>query len=67
MPMTKPEIDGFLREPRIGVLCTNEADRSPHGIPVWFEWDGDAARIFSYAALLTLTVPAPGSRSSPTT
>ena len=45
--MSQSEIDEFLRETRIGVLCTNDLDGSPNGVPVWFEWDGERIRMFS--------------------
>lgn len=48
--MSKPEIDEFLRKTRIGILCTNDLDGSPNGIPVWFEWDGERIRMFSHAS-----------------
>lgn len=48
--MSKAEIDEFLREPRIGVLCTNDLDGAPNGVPVWFEWDGERIRMFSHAS-----------------
>ena len=48
--MSRSEIDEFLRETRIGVLCTNHLDGSPNGIPVWFEWDGERIRMFSHAS-----------------
>jgi PPOX class probable F420-dependent enzyme len=48
--MSRPEIDEFLRETRIGVLCTNDLDGSPNGVPVWFEWDGERIRMFSHAS-----------------
>lgn len=48
--MSRAEIDDFLSEPRIGVLCTNDLDGSPNGVPVWFEWDGEQVRMFSSAS-----------------
>ena len=48
--MTQSEIDEFLGEPRIGVLCTNDHDGSPNGVPVWFEWDGERIVMFSSAS-----------------
>ena len=42
MPFMSPsEIDEFLKETRIGVLCTNDLDGAPNGVPIWFEWDGE--------------------------
>jgi PPOX class probable F420-dependent enzyme len=48
--MSKSEIDEFLRETLIGVLCTNDLDGAPNGVPVWFEWDGQRIRMFSHAS-----------------
>ncbi|MXW03387.1 MAG: pyridoxamine 5'-phosphate oxidase family protein [Holophagales bacterium] len=48
--MSASEIDAFLSETRIGVLCTNDLDGSPNGVPVWFEWDGERIRMFSSAS-----------------
>lgn len=47
MPMNEAERQDFLAEPRLGMLTTLRADGSPVTVPVWFEWDGDAVRIFS--------------------
>ena len=48
MSMTDEERDAFLREVRIATLCTLNEDGSPNALPVWFEWDGETVRIFSY-------------------
>ncbi len=48
--MSRSEVDEFLSEPRIGVLCTNDLDGSPNGVPVWFEWDGERILMFSSAS-----------------
>ena len=45
--MTDAERDAFLRETRIGTLCTLNRDGSPNALPLWFEWDGATARMFS--------------------
>ena len=45
--MTVAERDAFLREARIGVLATLGADGGPLAIPIWYEWDGERARMFS--------------------
>jgi PPOX class probable F420-dependent enzyme len=45
--MTPAERDAFLRETRIAKLATLRADGSPTIVPVWFEWDGDTAAIFT--------------------
>lgn len=39
--------DAFLREARIAKLVTLRADGSPTVQPVWFEWDGTAATLFT--------------------
>ena len=48
--MSRAEIDEFLSETRIGVLCTNDLNGAPNGVPVWFEWDGESIRMFSSAS-----------------
>lgn len=45
--MTAAERDAFLRETRIAKLATLHADGSPTVVPVWFEWDGVTATIFT--------------------
>ena len=47
MPMTTEQRDAFLRETRIAKLATLNADGSPNIVPVWFEWDGEVARVFT--------------------
>ncbi len=47
MSMNDAERDAFLRETRIGTLCTLNEDGSPNALPLWFEWDGVCARMFS--------------------
>ena len=39
--------DAFLQRPRIGVLATLDAAGAPLAIPIWYEWDGAQARMFS--------------------
>ena len=48
--MTDAEREAFLAEPRLGMLSTLGADGAPVTVPVWFEWDGAAARVFTGAA-----------------
>ena len=38
-PMTEKERQGFLAEPRIGVLSVAEGDRPPHATPVWYGYE----------------------------
>jgi PPOX class probable F420-dependent enzyme len=45
--MAPDECDAFLRETRIAKLATLNADGSPNVVPVWFEWDGQVARVFT--------------------
>ena len=47
MSMTREQRDAFLREIRIGTLCTLNADGSPNALPLWYEWDGEKLRMFS--------------------
>lgn len=39
--------DAFLREARIASLVTLREDGSPTVQPVWFEWDGEEALVFT--------------------
>jgi PPOX class probable F420-dependent enzyme len=45
--MTTEQADAFLREPRIAKLATLNADGSPNVVPVWFEWTGAEALVFT--------------------
>lgn len=45
--MTPEQRDGFLRETRIAKLATLNADGSPTIVPVWFDWDGREATVFT--------------------
>jgi PPOX class probable F420-dependent enzyme len=37
----------FLSKTRYGYLTTLAGDGSPRSVPVWFDWDGRAVRIFT--------------------
>jgi PPOX class probable F420-dependent enzyme len=43
--MEGPERDLFLREPETAVLGTIDRRGRVHNVPVWFRWDGEAARV----------------------
>ena len=45
--MDQAQLQGFLAETRIAKLVTLNADGSPNVVPVWFEWDGAEARVFT--------------------
>jgi PPOX class probable F420-dependent enzyme len=45
--MSAEALDAFLREARIAKLATLNADGSPTIVPVWFEWDGKTAALFT--------------------
>jgi len=45
--MGTEERDAFLRETRIASLATLSETGGPVVVPVWFEWDGQVARIFT--------------------
>lgn len=45
--MDEAERERFLERPRLGILCSNRADGSPLGVPVWFDWDGTTVRMFA--------------------
>ncbi len=46
---TEAQRQRFLSEPRLGILITTRRDQSPMGVPVWFEWNGEAVRMFAAA------------------
>ncbi len=45
--MSREQVDAFLGEARIASLATVRTDGSPTVVPVWFEWDGERARLFT--------------------
>lgn len=45
--MSPSEVEAFLRETRIGKLAYSQANGQPTIVPIWFEWDGAVARIFT--------------------
>lgn len=45
--MTREQVDDYLQAPRIAKLVTLYPDGSPTVVPVWYEWDGAEARIFT--------------------
>ena len=47
--MSEAEREAFLAVPRLGMLSTLRTDGSPVTVPVWFEWDGKALRVFAGA------------------
>lgn len=47
--MNSETVDEFLSRARIADLITLNARRLPVPVPVWFEWDGRRARMFSFA------------------
>jgi PPOX class probable F420-dependent enzyme len=47
--MNQSQRDAFLAGARIATLVTLNPDDSPTGVPVWFEWDGTTAIVFTSA------------------
>ena len=45
--MSAEQIDTFLQVTRIATLVSLHADGAPTAVPVWFEWDGRKARVFT--------------------
>lgn len=45
--MNDEKREQFLAKTRIGILTTLRRDGSPIAVPVWFEWDGAAVRLFT--------------------
>ncbi|MGE5594581.1 MAG: TIGR03618 family F420-dependent PPOX class oxidoreductase [Hyphomicrobiales bacterium] len=48
--MPKDQLAAFLAEPRIATLVTLRETGAPTAQPVWFEWDGREARVFTSRA-----------------
>lgn len=47
--MTDEQMQTFLAKTRQAILLRTNADGTAGGAPVWFDWDGEAVRIFSMA------------------
>ena len=45
--MSEEYREKFLAKTRYGHLTTLTSDGSPRTVPVWFDWDGHAVRIFT--------------------
>lgn len=45
--MAPADVDSFLRETRIAKLAYLQPSGTPTIVPIWFEWDGTAARMFT--------------------
>jgi len=45
--MSKDAQQAFLSETQIGVLSMISESGAPVAIPLWFEWDGERARMFT--------------------
>ena len=45
--MTTAQRDTFLMQPRIAKLVTLYADGTPTVVPVWYDWDGEHAWVFT--------------------
>ncbi len=48
--MSSEAREAFLAQTRLGFLSTLDADGAPISIPIWFEWDGQCARMFTGAS-----------------
>ena len=47
MSLTKAECNAFLKELRIGTLCTLNGDGSPNALPIWYHWNGEKIHMFT--------------------
>ena len=45
--MTPEAVETFLRETRIAKLAYLQPSGAPTIVPIWFEWDGTVARMFT--------------------
>ncbi|MEZ4511495.1 MAG: pyridoxamine 5'-phosphate oxidase family protein [Chloroflexota bacterium] len=50
--MSVEQREGFLATVRLGLLTMLRKDGGPTAVPVWFEWDGTAVRVFTGAGSL---------------
>ena len=50
--MTPDERDAFLSDTRLGMLTMLNEQGNPLAVPVWFEWDESAVRMFRSSRLL---------------
>ncbi len=48
--MTPEAREAFLAQTRLGFFSTLSNDGAPISIPIWFEWDGQCARMFTGAS-----------------
>jgi len=44
---TQQEIERFLAEPRLAILIYRGSQPGPMGVPVWFDWNGQAVQMFA--------------------
>lgn len=47
--MNDEQMSRFFERTRQAVLLTVNADGTPNGVPVWFDWDGEVVRFFTGA------------------
>jgi PPOX class probable F420-dependent enzyme len=45
--MTVEQRDTFLKDTRLGVLTSSDSGGQPISVPVWYDWDGEIARMFT--------------------
>jgi PPOX class probable F420-dependent enzyme len=45
--MSKEAREALLSQPQVGILATLGEDGAPIAVPIWFEWDGKCARMFT--------------------
>ena len=46
-PMDEAKREAFLAKTRLGILTTLHEDGAPTAVPIWYDWDGTAVRIFT--------------------
>ncbi len=51
-PLTREEIDAFLRAPWVARLACLRPDGTPHVVPVWHEWDGEGFYVVAWQGSL---------------
>lgn len=48
--MSREQLNKFLSKIRYGILTTLTSTGSPRSVPIWYDWDGEAVRIFTSVA-----------------
>ncbi len=47
MPSIEPHVDEFLSQTLVGVISTVDAEGRARSAPIWYQWEGGAAYMFT--------------------